>query len=75
MKTKLFIAALIVMSFLAGTGLTQPQQRAWEYKFEYKMDEKKANNLGSDGWELAAIESPGPGIANNVPTYVFKRLK
>lgn len=75
MKTFLMIVVLL-LSVIVATGLTSQPQKAWEYKLEFKMSEKKANELGAQGWELAAIESTSTaGIGNNVPVYVFKRLK
>lgn len=74
MKTVLLIS--ICLLFLSVGAFSAPTPVGYEYKFEYKMNEKKANELGSLGWELAAIESPSTaGVANNVPTYVFKRAK
>lgn len=73
------IALLISLCFLVLTVTawsSSPAAETWEYKIEYKISEKKANELGAQGWELAAIESPSAaGIGNNVPTYVFKRSK
>lgn len=71
---RLLIALLLVCAI---TVMAQPPQATnkWEYKFVYECNEKKAAALGQEGWELAAIQSTGPGIGNNVPTYVFKRSK
>ena len=75
MKTFLIIVMLL-LTMIVATGFQPQQPQAWEYKFEYKMNEKKANALGAEGWELTAIESTSSaGIATNVPTYVFKRAK
>lgn len=73
MKKTLTIAVL-VLGLLFTVAWSQ-QSRTWEYKFEYDCSEKKANGLGTLGWELIAIQSTGPGMANNVSTYVFKRVK
>ena len=80
MKHRLTIIALLLalcvsLYFVNANSHAAPVAPIWEYKFEYKMSEKKANELGADGWELAAIESTGPGMTHNVPTYVFKRAK
>lgn len=69
---------LLIITLLAGllftTAWTQrPQQTLWEYKFEYEIREKKANELGVQGWELVAI-SPTSGTSS-VTEYVFKRPK
>ncbi len=75
MKQRVLALALLV-GILLTVGWTQQAHATWEYKFEYKMNEKKANELGSQGWELAAIESTSTaGIGNNVAVYVFKRAK
>lgn len=75
MKTTLTITLLLILSAFTISAIPQ-QSKQWEYKFEYKMNEKKANDLGSQGWELSAIESTsGAGIATNIPVYVFKRVK
>jgi hypothetical protein len=72
MKTLILILAICMVSIGATV---QTQQKTWEYKFLYECNEKKANSLGQEGWELTAIQSTGTGLGNNVPTYVFKRLK
>lgn len=75
MKNKLLIAIALSVAVLTSIG-AQTKPQSWEYKFEYKMNEKKANELGTQGWELAAIESTSTaGLGTNVPTYVFKRAK
>jgi hypothetical protein len=81
MKNHLMIFALLLalcgsLYFTNSTSQAAPAPQTWEYKFEYKMNEKKANQLGAEGWELAAIVSTSTaGIGTNVPAYVFKRPK
>lgn len=48
----------------------QPQNIQWEYKFEYNLKEGKANELGAEGWELAAASPTG-----SITAFVFKRQK
>jgi hypothetical protein len=74
---KLLIIVLVIASSLVALGATfqSSSKTTWEYKFEYSPSEKKVNELGAQGWELAAIQSTGPGLGNNVATYVFKRQK
>lgn len=73
---KILITLALVLSILTLSAVTQQKPQQWEYKLEFKMSEKKANELGAQGWELAAIESTSTaGIGNNVPVYVFKRQK
>jgi hypothetical protein len=73
---RIVLTLVLIVGILLTVGWSQQARATWEYKFEYKMNEKKANELGVQGWELAAIESTSSaGIANNVPVYVFKRAK
>lgn len=73
MKTLIiFVVLLAVFAISIGAAQSHP---TWEYKFVYEASEKKANQLGQEGWELVAIQSTGPGLGNNVPAYVFKRSK
>lgn len=77
MKTKITLV-LLTLALLFNVAASQaPSSRViWEYKFEYGLNQKKANDLGAQGWELAAIESTSnAGMGNNVPVYVFKRAK
>lgn len=75
MKT-LLVTLILIASVLSISATQQTKPQSWEYKFEYKINEKKANALGAEGWELAAIESTSSsGIISNVPTYVFKRAR
>lgn len=76
MKRTLVTLALVLSILTISAATQEPKPPVWEYKFEYKMNEKKANELGIQGWELAAIESTSTaGIGNNVPVYVFKRSR
>ena len=75
MKRMVLVLALIA-GILLTVGWAQQAHATWEYKFEYKMNERKANELDAQGWELAAIESTSTaGIGNNVAVYIFKRSK
>ena len=70
------LVALCALALLCFVGFTQATSRqTFEYKFEYGPSEKKANELGVQGWQLVAIQSTGPGVGNNTPTYVFVRSK
>ena len=71
-KTLLIALALVVLFASAWTFQPKPQQ--WEYKFVYNAPEKKANELGAQGWELvgAAAENSSTGSAT---LYLFKRAK
>lgn len=82
MKTLAGVSFAVLIAIAGIIFLTQSRKVegenqkvvAWEYKFEYSASEKKANELGLQGWELVAIQSPSTaGFGNNIPTYVFKR--
>ena len=70
--TLLFILCLCITAF-AQTNNSAHQ--SFEYKIEYKLSEKKANELGAQGWELVAMGSTGSGSSSNIIEYVFKRAK
>ncbi len=74
MRKRNTLLALALLVLLAG-GFTYQSRTQWEYDFEYAPSEKRTNELGSQGWELVAIQSSGPGMGNSVPVYVFKRPK
>lgn len=69
------ILVLIGLFTLGQTSKEQANLQQWEYKFVFSGLEKKANELGAQGWELVAIESTGTGPGSNVPTYAYKRRK
>lgn len=76
---KKMLLGLVIAGFVIITTGQTPKQiegaPQWEYKFDFSTTEKKANELGSQGWELVAIQGTGPGLGNNVSTYVFKRIR
>lgn len=73
---KTLICITLVLAALLTTAWSQTASRpSWEYKFEYNMNEKKANQLGADGWELVTASAAGSGPLSNVETFVFKRPK
>ena len=77
MKHRLTVIALlsalcVSLYFVNSNSHAAPVAQGWEYKIEYKMNEKKANALGAEGWELAAISASGSGIGMT-DGYVFKR--
>lgn len=73
---KLIFGFLITASLLM-TGWTGTRQRtsasntAWEYKVVGTIDEGRLNELGSQGWELAA----GYSVGENPGILIFKRKK
>lgn len=75
MKTLLIVAVLLVVAVTLGFTFKRPVPQSWEYHLEYKLDERKANQLGAEGWELVAGSSNPGGLANNIIIWVFKRPK
>lgn len=74
MKTYVIPLALIVL-ILITTGFAQQQSRTqWEYKFTKDCDEKKANSLAGEGWELTEMSTASYGSLG-VVTCVFKKPK
>jgi hypothetical protein len=81
MKTRTWMPCLAcIMVALALSGLLQhrtngqdkvakPARTIWEYRTAINPDLKRLNDMGEEGWELAAIkaEKDGPG------EYYFKR--
>jgi len=72
MKKRLLLTFLLLLCVIVAIGATS-QPKTWEYRFEYGISAKKANELGAQGWEIVAVGSPGSGPASNVTEYVFKR--
>lgn len=74
MKNKIYVVVLLLMVLVVGGWQMQPTK--YEYKMASLPSEKKLNELGSEGWELCAIEAKG-GAMGSAPigTYVFKRAK
>jgi len=70
----LLVALCVSLYFVNSNSHAAPVPQTWEYKLEYKMNEKKANELGAQGWELAAISSGGGG-SSITDGYMFKRPK
>jgi Domain of unknown function (DUF4177) len=73
MRTKLLcVLTLICVVTLSATPQSKPAQ--WEYKFQYQCDEKKANALASEGWELVNMTASGSGMTTSI-NCAFKRPK
>lgn len=64
----LFLLLCVCLLTISATS----QKPQWEYKFEYKCDEKKANTHASEGWELVTVSEAG-NLSNL--HCVFKRPK
>lgn len=69
----LLIIAVLLLTVIIAIGWTTPQPTTWEYKFEYDVREKKANELGAQGWELVSVSLTSG--SSSVNEYAFKRRK
>lgn len=67
----LFVVGCFVALAKAQQEIAHPK---WEYKIEFNIKEKKANELGAQGWELVAIGNSLSGTVT-VEEYIFKRPK
>ena len=58
------IVALIAVAIVTRPpGLAQTSGNGWEYKIARQWDENEFTRLGSDGWELVAVDSTrGDGL-------------
>lgn len=79
MKHRLTIIALLLalcvsIYFVNSGSHAAPAAQTWEYKFQYACDEKKANALAADGWELVNVTMGGTGMAVALHC-AFKRPK
>jgi len=82
MKPRLFVVALLLSCFIltlpnrVGQGQSTPRI-VWEYKIIFDgnaNNEKKLNELGAQGWELAGIRVTVDGQTTG-GHYYFKRPK
>lgn len=72
----LLIVLLLAVSLLSVSATGRPTPPTWEYKFEYKVNERRANDLADQGWELTVIgNEAGTGTMAAVPFMVFRRAK
>lgn len=74
MKNRLITAAILLCAFIGIGWANQSPSRPMEYKFVYQCDEKKANNLAAEGWELQTLSMASYGSIG-VGTCAFKRQK
>jgi len=83
MKPRLFVVALLLICFifalpnLIGHGQSTPRI-VWEYKIIFDgnaNNEKKLNELGAQGWELAGIRVTDFNGQTTGAHYYFKRAK
>lgn len=71
MKRILLVLAL-VLSILTISWANGPRPTAYEYKFVYQCDEKKANSAAAEGWELVSLSTASYGSIG-AATCAFKR--
>lgn len=71
---KRLLSGLLLFAVCVLTISAVPQTKTWEYKFQYQCDEKKANNLAAEGWELVNMTASGSGMTTAV-NCAFKRAR
>lgn len=71
----LMLIAVLLLTVIVATAGSYPQPKTWEYKFvNYNCNEKTANDLASQGWELTS--SGVISYSNTVSVMcVFKRAR
>jgi hypothetical protein len=74
MKNKLLITALTLGLFVSVVWAQQPKSQTFEYKFDNKCTEKRANDFAAEGWDLFSM-SMGTWGNISTPTCVFRRAK
>lgn len=70
----ILIVSLVLCFLSVGAWSKSPAPVNWEYKLEYKINEKRANDLASQGWELVGAGTDNAGTMN-VGFLIFKRAK
>lgn len=73
MKT-LLTTLFLGLALLVGVSASQPQRPNYEYKFEYKISQGKANELSAQGWEFVTVGTDQAG-SSTVSFMVFRRTK
>lgn len=75
MKSITFVVTMLVV-FLVTVAWAQQPRDVWEYKVIVGRcnEERKLNDLGSQGWELATFSTWGLS-SGSVETCVFKRRR
>lgn len=74
MRNYLLALTLIIAIFSIAHTQTQTHAQQWEYKFEFKVNEKRANDLAAQGWELVDIGTENAGNMS-VSFMAFRRAK
>lgn len=68
------IVSLVLAFFVSIAWATEGRNQTWEYKLEYKVNERRANELGSQGWEMVGAGTENAGTIT-VSYLIFKRAK
>lgn len=71
----LLVIALAVCVLFVGAWSARTVPVQYEYKYEFNASEKKANEMGAQGWELVAAPVSINGSLSNTVTFVFRRVK
>ena len=71
------ISILVIIVMTTYAQQRSAKHQSWEYKTVYSNaagfeGEKTFNELGAQGWELAAAAAPGEYVG---VSYIFKRTK
>lgn len=74
-STSLICLALICLLITAWTTQKSSTATQWEYKVSGKLDikEEDLNQLGSQGWDLVAIDQRILNGSDYTVVYIFKR--
>lgn len=59
---KIILLVSICLLVLSVGAFSAPTPTGYEYKFEYKCTEKKANELAANGWELVTMDEGSTGV-------------
>jgi len=73
MRKLITLSILLLITLFTVSALPQKPQ-TWEYKFQFQCDEKKANDLAAEGWELVNMTASGSSVTTAV-NCAFKRQK
>jgi len=74
MVKKIIAASALLVICLFTLSASPQQPKGWEYKFQFQCDEKKANTLAAEGWELVNMTASGSGMTTAI-NCAFKRPK
>jgi hypothetical protein len=57
------LTLMLILGILVTTAFTQQPAKPvqWEYKLEYKINEKRLNALSAEGWEVVTASTDNAG--------------